>query len=171
MPKDPRSLVGNLILRTHVILWRKTKVIFGNSSSSCTESYVFNSFSRNFRFIFTGKSGPNPYRSVYSKRYKGKTSDRAQIFTKCSYVRILLMVVAKTHETFPRLFYTISKNLKVWVKNPRFLITNSILGIHITLWRKTKVIFGISAFSYLEWYVAQHIFQKQFFFGKKAWVT
>jgi hypothetical protein len=104
MPKNPRSLVGNPTFGILITLWRKTKVIFGISSSSCIELYIYNSFSRNFRLIFTGKPSPKPYRSVYSKRYKGITSDRAPIFTRRSYICILLIVVAQTHKIYSRLF-------------------------------------------------------------------
>ena len=71
------------------------------------------------------------------------------------------MVVAPTRETFSRLFYSYRMS-----KNPRFLVENPILGMHITLWRKTKVIFWISALNYAEWCVAQHIFQKNNFSKK-----
>ncbi len=81
------------------------------------------------------------------------TSDRAQHFTRRSYICILLMVVAQTHETFPRLLSRMSKN-------PRFLVENLILGIHITLWRKTKVMFEISSSSCIGPYIKRVIFVK-----------
>ncbi len=118
MPKNSRSLVVNPALRTRAPLCRKTKVIFGINSLSCIEPYTYNSFPRNFRFTFNGKPGPKPYRSLYSKRYKEKTFNRARIFTRYSYISILLMVVAKTHETFSRLFYRMPKNSMSLVVNP-----------------------------------------------------
>jgi hypothetical protein len=140
-------------------------------------------------------------------------SDRAQLFSRCSYICILLMVVAQTHEIFPRLFYRIPKNprsregnpvlgtrVTLWRKTKEiFGISSSscigpdikraifvkvnfgktwpkatgltgkpVLDIHITLWRKTKMIFGIKALNYVELYVAQHIFflKKTFYFLK-----
>ncbi len=89
-------------------------------------------------------------------------SDRARIFTKCSYIYILLMVIAKTDEIFSRLFYQMPKN-------PRSLVGNLVLGIHITLWRKTRVIFEIRALNCVEWYKAQNIFKKKFL-EKMGWV-
>jgi hypothetical protein len=213
IPKNPRFRIGNPILGFYITFWRKTKVIFGISSSSCIELYIYNSFERKFWPIFKAYPGPKSYHFGLCKRYKGIMCDRAEIFTRYSWIYTLVMVVAPTRETFPRLFYRI-------LKNPRFLIENPVLGfhitfcrktkvifginssscigpcikrvifvkvnfwrkpidtgfwpknpvlcIHITFWRKTKVIFGISASNHIEWYVAQYISQKKFFFEKKA---
>jgi hypothetical protein len=116
--KNPRFLIANPVLGTCLTLYRKPKVIFGISSPSCIEPFICNSFSRKFWLTFTSKPDPKSYRSVYSKRYKGITSVRAQIFSRCSHICVLLMVIAKTHETFLRLVYKMSKNLRFLVGNP-----------------------------------------------------
>ena len=103
IPKNRGFLVRNLVLGFNVTFWRKIKVIFGISSSSCIRPYI--------------------------KRI---------IFVKVNFGEI-------------------------WPKAIGFT-GNPVLDIHITLWRKTKVIFGISASNYVEWHVAQHIFQKKIFF-------
>jgi hypothetical protein len=48
---------------------------------------------------------------------------------------------------------------EIWPKATG-LIGNPVLDIHVTFWRKTKVICWISALNHVEWYVAQHIFEK-----------
>jgi hypothetical protein len=54
---------------------------------------------------------------------------------------------------------------KTWPKATG-LTGNPLLDIHITLWRKTKMMFGISVLNYVESYVAQHMFSKNFVFEK-----
>ena len=105
--------------------------------------------------IFKADPGPKPCRSGLWKPYEGITSDRAEIFTRYSWICILIMVVAPTRETFSRLFYSYRMS-----KNPRFLIENPVLGFHITFWRKTKVIFGISSSSCIRSYIKRVIFVK-----------
>jgi len=56
---------------------------------------------------------------------------------------------------------------EIWPKATG-LTENPVLDIHITLWRKTKVILGISALKYVESNVAQYTFQKNFL-KKYAW--
>ncbi len=94
-------------------------------------------------------------------------SDRAEIFTTYSYICTLMMVIASTREIVSRLFCRFFKNHGF--SNHRFLTENPVLDIHITLWRKTKVIFGISALNCIELYVAQQLFTKKFFLKKKGW--
>jgi hypothetical protein len=76
-----------------------------------------------------------------------------QIFSRCFYICILLMVLAQTHEIFPRLFYRMPNS-------PRSLVGNPALGTRVKLRRKIKVIFGISSSTSLGPYVKRVIFMK-----------
>jgi hypothetical protein len=55
MPKNPILRVGNPVLGTRVTLSRKTKEIFGISSSSCIGPYIKRAF---FVKVNFGKTGP-----------------------------------------------------------------------------------------------------------------
>ena len=104
--KNARFLVWNPALGFCITFWRKTKVIFGISSSSCIR--------------------PCTKRAIFVEVTLG--------------------------EIWPKL---------------AGLTENPVLGIYVAFWRKTKVIFGISASNHIEWYVALHIFKKKRFFEKR----
>ena len=76
--------------------------------------------------IPTPKTNVKTYHSGHDKRCKGVASDRMRVFAKCSYIHILFMVNAKTHETFPRLFHRMPKN-------PKFLVENLVVRTRVTL--------------------------------------
>jgi len=70
------------------------------------------------------------------------------------------MAVAQIHETFSRLFYSISKNLGFLVGNPAFWHPSCTS-------EENKTIFWISLLNCVEWYKVQNSFKKKF--PEKIW--
>ena len=131
-------------------------MIFGISSSSCIEWYITKNFSRKLLFSYISKTLSKISSFVFCKRYGHLESDEAETFTEDAYWGTLLMIITPTLEIASRLCYGFSGKLGFWTKTLIFFM-------HTALQKKTKVIFGISSSSCIEWYITKKFSRKLLF--------
>ncbi len=156
-PKNPGfgpEIVG---FENKQTFWRKTKVIFGISSSSCIESGIITN-------IFTEKK-VGSYRSnkflkmgisVFLQRYKEFQCDWAQTFGDYSSICGTWSTIAPSDDNELSRYYEFSQN-------PGFWVLIAIFGNKKLFWCKTEVIFGISSSSCIGPYIVKTGFLKNIF--------